>query len=717
MHLVRGRSAARRPALLAAMAVTLVVLGTVAPAPGRPADAQAPSAVTLTATPTTDVIDGQAVALRVQAPAGARIIGGGARICRDGPAYATPAELIPLIAGECPNLGLSSSATAGGQANLYPTADGSTAIGTLRVGVGTVEWGPETDSRAFTLTCDETHPCRLVVDVQLSPGGTVIDSSTLMTFVDGTGLGSCGGTADGALSTAGPDRMIDTWADLTRSQCEASGSKASTIALFTGEGLGSDDFAAGTADLTYGALGPDVGPGHTPDPARPSVSVPFALNAAVIGVLGGYQSEDDPAWPAQFPRPFDHIEVTMGEMATLFGEGQYGFAPRHFDALMARNPQLATFQNLFHPDAGQTAPLAPAQSDATSYLATRAFTTRAPDLWKTPAVAFDGMEPGVARGVSDELSAADPAFPAAIVELYSQRANVKKEAASYSLIAPNAFGVIWVLTDLATATQLDIPTVALQNDRGEFVSPTAGSLAAAVPTMERQDDGAFVPAASGDAPGAYPLTFVEHAVAPTAPLVDIDCSPRTESQALLTDWLGYLTGGAQGQLDGLVPLTPELATAAAESLAKVGQGEAAACGPDGGGPPPPDQTPTPPADAAVPPGAGGLPSGGDFGGVPSSDFGSSGFDGGLSGVGGSPGIGSGLDASGGDPSAQVPTEASNDDASESADQAGPSLPALLGISSLRGPVGVGAVLGLALMGSLAGVLTSGRPLRLRRRVS
>lgn len=730
MHLARRRSAPRRPTLLVAATVTFIILAVVAPSPGRPADAQVPG-FTLTATPTEQAIDGQAVDVRVEAAPGISILRGGARICRDGPAYAAPAELIPLVAGNCPNAGVSSSATAGGQANLYPTSDGSSAIGSLRVGVGTVEWGPETDSRAFTLTCDESHPCRLVVDVQLSPGGTVIDSSTLMTFVDGAGLGSCGGTADGALSTSGPDRMIETWAELTRSQCDDSGTQASTIALFTGEGLGADGFAAGTADLTYSALGPNVGPGHTPDPARPSVSVPFALNAAVIGVLGGYQSEDDPGWPAQFPRPFSDLEVTMGEMATLFGEGQYGFGPRHFDAIMARNPQLAAFQNLFHPEAGQTAPLAPAQSDATSYLATRAFTTREPELWKTPPVAFEGTEPDVPRGVDDELSAADPGFPTAVVELYSQRANVKQEAASLSLIAPNAFGVIWVLTDLATATQLDIPTVALENDRGEFVSPTASSLAAAVPTMERQDDGTFEPAATGDAPGAYPLAFVEHAVAPAAPLADLDCSPRESSQALLTDWLGYLTGAGQAQLDGLVPLTPALKTAADESLAEVGQGDDAACGPDAGEvPEPPAQAPTPPGGALTPPGAPGVPPGGDFG-LPSSGLGGSGLGGsglggsGLGGfddselglgfgdVGGGSGAGAGLDATIGDPVAQSPTEDSRDEASESADQAGPSLPALLGISSLRGPVGVGAVLGLAIMGSVAGMLTSGRTSRPR----
>ena len=48
-----------------------------------------------------------------------------------------------------------------------------------------------------------------------------------------------------------------------------------------------------------------------------------------------------------------------------------------------------------------------------------------------------------------------------------------------------------------------------------------------------------------DAAGAYPLTFVEHAVAPTEPLLDTACEPRAASQELLDDWL---TAGRRGSV-------------------------------------------------------------------------------------------------------------------------------------------------------------------------
>ena len=41
----------------------------------------------------------------------------------------------------------------------------------MQVGVGTLEWGPSAEEpRKFTLTCDPTNPCRLVVDITDSRG-------------------------------------------------------------------------------------------------------------------------------------------------------------------------------------------------------------------------------------------------------------------------------------------------------------------------------------------------------------------------------------------------------------------------------------------------------------------------------------------------------------------------------------------------------------------
>jgi hypothetical protein len=69
------------------------------------------------------------------------------------------------------------------------------------------------------------------------------------------------------------------------------------------------------------------------------------------------------------------------------------------------------------------------------------------------------------------------------------------------------------------------------------------------------------------------LTFVEYAMVPAERLrADAPgCAPRTASQALLTDWLKYLTGPGQTKLaKGFVALPDSLKTEATAALLKVG---------------------------------------------------------------------------------------------------------------------------------------------------
>lgn len=687
-----GRSSlALGAALLLFAAASAAVPGA---APAASADAGS-SGFTVTATPTSGVIDGQAIKIRVDAPAGKKFgFGSRARICADGPTYALPTDLLPFGAGHCPNAGLSSSATPGGAASLDPLPNQSAVIGTLRVGTGRVEWGPATDPSQFSLTCDAANPCRLVLELQTT-SGVVIDASQQITFADAEATASCGGAADGVLTSAGSDRFIDTWARWTRAQCEATGKKASTNAVFTGEGLGLDTFAAGQADLAYSATGPLM-PGRAIESPRPSVSVPVALNAVVIGMLGGYPSTD-PAWPSGVPHPFTEAKLTPAELATLFGQGFFGFSPQPGDPVLARNPQLATGVT------GLGGPaMAPSGSDATSYFATRWFTNRAADAWKTPVVPLDDIPGLTPRGTTSELAAADPAFPVAISSLYSARSSLKQKFAAASLTSAGTYPITWVLTDLATAEQLDIPVASLQNSRGEFVAPTAASLAAAVPTMTVAADGTVMPGTGDDAAGAYPLTFVEQVVAPTQPLLADDCTPRTDSQALLASWVRYLTGDGQQQLDGLTPLTPSLAEVATASAAKIGT--AAVTGPCQ--PAPTTTTTTTTVPPATPSDAGGgLPVGGDFG---STDL-PAGTDLGSSALGGSGALASdGSTPAGGAAPVRRSDARSASDAAEASGPSGPKLPTLLGAQPLHASAGLAALLGLAFLGAGAGTLGAGR---------
>jgi hypothetical protein len=67
------------------------------------------------------------------------------------------------------------------------------------------------------------------------------------------------------------------------------------------------------------------------------------------------------------------------------------------------------------------------------------------------------------------------------------------------------------------------------------------------------------------------MTFVEYALVPAEPLVNADCSPRADSQKLLTNWLTYVTGEGQAKLPvGMVALPDNLRKEAADAIKKVG---------------------------------------------------------------------------------------------------------------------------------------------------
>lgn len=678
---------ARHPARFAlALAATalLAVAGWIA----VPAQGQEAQPYSLSVTPTEDVIDGAELQIQVTMTGVENIYGGSVRICRDGPAYAHPDETHPLNAGNCPNVGLSSSATPGAT-SLASLPDARSAIGSLRVGTGRVEWGPATEPDRFELTCDAANPCRLVVRFNTARG-EIIDATTLIHFADSSAFGGCSALDANAVRTTGPDRFIDTWGTWTRNRCEGGATTAPTTALFTGEGAGLASFQSGSSDLTYSATGPSI-PGDEVDDPRASVSVPIAVNAVVIGALGGYASTTGD-WPVRRPRPYSDLRVTAEEMATLFGNSAFAFSAFYGDTLPARSPQLAT--GLVHPV--KALPMAPGNADATAWLATRWFANEAPDQWRTSPIEVQGSTPDTPRGVTDELSTATPPFPISFIDLYTQRPGLKRAAASPDLWVQGQYGPQWILTDLATAVQLGIPTAAVENERGEFVRPTPESLAAAVATMTAATDGTVVPPAEIDAAGAYPLTFVEHAVAPLAPLADEDCAPRTEAQALLTGWLDHVLGAGQQQLTGFVPLTPALAERADAARARVGT--APICSdddpddedPDDDGPGP-DVT-----DPSTPPGG--------FGGGPSFDLGGplGSFGGGTPSSGPS---GGDAPAPGGD------DDVTPDDPTAAVDQAAavePELPPLLPIGGRGATAGALALVGLAVLAAAIGPLVRPR---------
>ena len=200
---------ARRP-VAARLALALTAVGVlaamvVAPGPGSAPARAAAAPYAMTVDPTTGLVDGQPVDVMVRPAAGSQVLSSVIYICRDDATYTTEQDLVPMVTGKCADRPVSSSASGPWPIRAY--ADGSAAVSRVRVGTGTVTWGPSADPKKFSLTCDPTHPCRMVMEVQTG-GGSFIDSSTVLQFVDNTPLSSCGGTADGAPDTVGSDRLL-----------------------------------------------------------------------------------------------------------------------------------------------------------------------------------------------------------------------------------------------------------------------------------------------------------------------------------------------------------------------------------------------------------------------------------------------------------------------------------------------------------------------------
>jgi PBP superfamily domain len=567
------------------VAVSIVAVATVLTAfgasitPVRAADT-AVAPWTVSVTPNSALTDGQLISINLQTTSDHRIYEANAQICRLGVDYVSsdgdrPAQ--DFAAGDlnCPAIPISSSADVQtGDANTYSGAvepGGETF--SMYIGSGVVEWPATSNGRKQTLTCDSDNPCALVVEVygSVAPGvARWIPYVQRLDYRVDDPIAGCGGPADGILNTAAAERVTDLWINLTLDQCHLPGVQtgAATRASFSGEGDAMDGYSGGSLDLAYSALGYEPGPklglGTRTEPltARGSSAVPVGLNATVVAVGNGRQG------PNERKIPFSDVRLTQDMVAHMFSGGPSDFNDYVLADFLDLNPQFRTV-SVFLPAAIQVGAFAPA--DASSWFLSSFLKANRPELWKVPDTNKFGPERGLTRDATVALGVANPSFNGA-VDMFTGNSTLVKTLRSQNT---NAYGGIWMLTDLATAKRLGLTVASIQNDNGEFVAPTAESMAAAVPTMRSTDDGRLVPDPSAtvdkDAVQPYPLTFVEYAMAPTSKLVDSKCKGRPASQTLLTSWLNYAVGDGQSKLpDGYVPLTDDLHASAVDAIAKVG---------------------------------------------------------------------------------------------------------------------------------------------------
>jgi hypothetical protein len=539
---------------------------------------------TVAAAPTTELHDGSLIKVNVTTDATHPIASASIQLCRSGVDYSPsftsePAEDFKTGGANCPNAPVSTSGDytiTNSEVGIFAPGPGGYTI-PFYAGAGTIAW-QDNHGVDQTLTCDPDHPCSLVTEVRGKDNAgdfRWIPFVQEVTYLTDDPIAGCGGKTAGALTAASSDRMLDSWVKWTLDQCH-SGVQigAATLQSFAGEGSAMDSFSRGDVDLAYSALGYDersnFGRGTPADVLTPRAStpVPVALNAVVLAVGNGVPG------PGGSKVPYGEIRMTLDEVTRMVTAG---FRLTTFDetSILARNPQLRA-TGVFPVISSNIRLGGAAEAESTTWFLSNHIDTLRPDLWRVPDYGGYGAERNLPRGVFTSYATASPSF-SSILDTYSGRTVLNK---SLKLIPRTEYGPAWVLTDLATARALDMTPVTIENANGEFVGPTAESMAAAVPTMQTTADGRLVPKPDAVAPTSvdpsvtvqpYPLTFVEYAIAPTQPLVDISCKPRTESQTVLSNWLDYVTTSGQSNLvTGLEPLTASLRDQAATRISTLG---------------------------------------------------------------------------------------------------------------------------------------------------
>jgi hypothetical protein len=685
-----------RPRRLLALFALSLVGGTVAaPLIGFDvARAQDPFSYSIEIQPAGPYADGQAFTVVVHGAPGMRVANTG--FCH--PDLAAPTNQEQLTEWCTSTVG---NGQVGGTAPADP--DGNAEL-VVRAGVGNARKEAPALGTDHRWICDPTSPCRLSLVVYPPTGPAFFDTSVVLTYRDDEANAACAGSGTDALVTAAPDRLTEAWVGWTIDSCKGTG--PATTASFTNDGSSLAQLAAGSVDLAYGG----APAGATGFPATPSVvRTPIALNAAVLAVAGYYPAASSVPGTDLYRR-IDDIRMTNDEAAAILS-GNLNLREDLQESLIARNPQLAV-QGL---KVGITLPSTLAGAQATTWLTSRLLENRVGASWAYPkSISKFGELAGTPLGTFADYNTLTNNL--AIANLSTGKPQLVGEI--YKKLAEKPQGVSLVtfyLTDLATARQLGLAPVVLQDRKGAWVAPNADSLTAAAGSMTAQPDGSLLPN-PGDVAGGYPLTFVEYAQTSATTLFGDGCTPDTGRTDRVRGWVGYLLDGGQRTLaaSALVPLPGALHTAAQATVAKIGATAPTdgPCAPATTTTTAPTTTTTAPVTTTTLPG-GYVPGGsgpiGSFGG---GGYGPSGL--GTGGTFGSGGTGLGAGTGTGDLGtgttgrARTPSTTTTRKAADASTSSVPKLPAAVGNGLFLSIAALPALVGVA---SATGWLSGGRPKR------
>jgi hypothetical protein len=125
--------------------------------------------VTVRMSSTSDLVDGQPISISITPKEGfpSEVYGFEARFCKADATFRGLYDFFPTVASKCINAPVSSNSDA------YLEVRGSQpyqlAEGTIRAGIGSDAFTTE-DDKGVQITCDQSHPCKLVLMIQVPYG-------------------------------------------------------------------------------------------------------------------------------------------------------------------------------------------------------------------------------------------------------------------------------------------------------------------------------------------------------------------------------------------------------------------------------------------------------------------------------------------------------------------------------------------------------------------
>lgn len=462
-------------------------------------------------------------------------------------------------------------------------------------------------------TCGLENACTIGFQVTVNDTGrkvwTDLDSARITPAPPTlAGAAGCGSPTADSLAVGGSERAQTEATTFNSGKCAGSGAPLPMDVVAQGEPDGLRALGD-TADMTFAGSGL-LSSSAAPSAAEPRVLTPVGLNAVVLAQVGGVEVPSNTRGdlgqqiPSGSPDPLGPINLTQADVADIVVH-DFPVTPAPTDP-GAPAPDLFT-SIVGHPgnerlaaafDArGYSLPFGQAPTTVYPVGADSTPVLLSDQLNHDPAAKAQLVVPDLPSNVVDE-TAGTPVPPftdfsavtnssgayvrqtSTVGGLYTSifgKDTLNPDALSCPQIDPTATPLFFrntcakfIVTDLVTATSLDLEVASVQNASGEFAAPTVAGLQAAADQGATDEDGVFRP--NLDAQGAaYPMTFVEYAVSQASPLLDESCAPRTAAQNSLNEVATYLANGGQSALaDGLAPLTAPLVEQARASVARIG---------------------------------------------------------------------------------------------------------------------------------------------------